>query len=82
VAAIAEDWSGQRLMRFHRKPTMIRRAHVGFDGIALLDTCIGLWASVRLFEVPVSPIEGNDDGLRKSGGEVGFIGKSRRLDAW
>ena len=76
------DWIGQRLMSFHRKLTMIRRAYVSFDGIAVLDTCICLRASIRLFEVPVSPIEGNDDGLWKSGGEVGLIGRSRRLDAW
>ena len=79
VVVPAQAIVGQHLMSFHRKRTMIRRAYVRFDGIAALDMCIGLRASIRLFEVPVSPIEGNDDGLSKSGGEVGWIGRSRWL---
>jgi hypothetical protein len=63
VAAVAGDWSGQRLMSFHRERTIISRAYVGFDGITLLDMCVCRGTSVRLFEEPVNPIERNNDRL-------------------
>ena len=76
MAAIAGDWIGQRLMSFHRKRTMIRRAYVRFDGIAVLDMCICLRVSLsELFVVDVSELfvieslhAGAERGVRNSSG--------------